>query len=291
MIVTIKSESMTVQINGHGGTLWSIVDGDGVERMWQGDPAYWRGRDLLLFPFVARQFQGKYQYKGKYYDMESHGFAQRVDFQVEQLSPSVVRLTTESTTETLAMYPFEFGFSVTYTLQGDTLSVAYAVENRGGDTMYFGIGGHPGFRVPVEDGVAFEDYYLEFSKKTLPTRIGFGATCFLNGKNPEYPMKDGKIIPMSHDMFDEDAIVLEYADTTVTLKSDKSAKSVTVSYPDMRYIGFWHMPKTDAPYTCIEPWASLPARDGTVENLEQHPSLLHLEAGQVYHNTWTITVG
>ncbi len=290
MIQKIQNDMLTVGINDHGGALWSIVDCDGVERMWQGDPTYWSGRDLLLFPCVARQFTGEYQHEGKFYEMQSHGFAQDIDFQVKRISDSAVRLSTGSTGKTLAMYPFVFGFSVTYSLEGDTLTVAYDVENLGENTMYFGIGGHPGFHAPLEKGLDFTDYYLEFSKAALPTRIGFSETCFLNGKNPEYPMKDGKVIPMSHDMFDADAIVLEHMDTTVTMKSDKSPKSVTVSYPDMRYIGFWHMPKTDAPYVCIEPWASLPARDGIVEELKEHPSLLHLEPGKTYKNTWMITI-
>ena len=29
--------------------------------------------------------------------------------------------------------------------------------------MYFGLGGHPGFNVPLEAGLSFEDYCLEFS--------------------------------------------------------------------------------------------------------------------------------
>ena len=39
----------------------------------------------------------------------------------------------------------------------------------------------------------------------------------------------------------------------------------------MPYVGFWHQPKTDAPYLCIEPWATLPGRDNTVEELSTLP--------------------
>ena len=31
--------------------------------------------------------------------------------------------------------------------------------------MYFGIGGHPAFNVPLESSLTFEDYYLSFSPK------------------------------------------------------------------------------------------------------------------------------
>lgn len=49
---------------------------------------------------------------------------------------------------------------------------------------------------------------------------------------------------MRHDMFDDDAIVLRNMPGEVTLKSDKGTRSVTVSYPKMSYLGFWHVPKT-----------------------------------------------
>ena len=46
------------------------------------------------------------------------------------------------------------------------------------------------------------------------------------------------------------------------------AKEICVTYPNMTYLGIWHMPKTDAPYICIEPWSSLPSRKNVVEDLE-----------------------
>ena len=47
----------------------------------------------------------------------------------------------------------------------------------------------------------------------------------------------------------------------------QGTRRVTVSYPDMDYIGFWHATLTEAPYVCIEPWSSLPSRQDIVEDL------------------------
>ena len=35
--------------------------------------------------------------------------------------------------------------------------------------MYFGIGGHPAFNVPLESSLTFEDYYLSFHLKITDT--------------------------------------------------------------------------------------------------------------------------
>ena len=76
----------------------------------------------------------------------------------------------------------------------------------------------------------------------------------------------------------------------VTLCSAKTNRSVTVTYPQMPYLGIWHMPHTDAPYVCIEPWASLPSRQDVVEELSCKSDLIHLAPGAKYENQWSITI-
>ena len=95
---------------------------------------------------------------------------------------------------------------------------------------------------------------------------------------------------MSHDMFDDDAIVLADMASSVALKTRMGAKEICVTYPNMTYLGIWHMPKTDAPYICIEPWSSLPSRKNVVEDLETQPGLVVLEARCEYENGFTIEV-
>ena len=63
-----------------------------------------------------------------------------------------------------------------------------------------------------------------------------------------------------------------------------------VDYPDFQFIGFWHMPHTDAPYICIEPWSSLPSRQDVVEEFSQQSDLISLDAGNVYETTWVIEI-
>ena len=53
--------------------------------------------------------------------------------------------------QTLAVYPFQFAFSVKYTLIENIVQVTYIVENTGSDKMYFSVGGHPAFKVPIVD--------------------------------------------------------------------------------------------------------------------------------------------
>ena len=289
-LITISSHLMTVTADARGAMLHSIRK-DGVEYLWQADPKYWDMKDLNLFPYVARLNGGKYLFRGQVYSMAIHGFCVGADFEVTERSDSSVRLTLRDSQQTRKVYPFPFCFHVTYTLEENRLVKTCQVVNTGREELIFGLGSHPGFQVPLDGDGGFADWYLEFPERSTPTRVGFTMPdCLLSGLDQPYPLEDGLRLPLSHGLFDQDAIVLKELPRSVTLKSDRSGRSVRVDYPDMPILGLWHMPKTDAPYVCIEPWLSLPSHHDYVEDLEKQADLIHLPAGEVYTNTITITV-
>ena len=226
---------------------------------------------------------------GQEYEMPIHGFAPQSRFHLIHKSEDSMTFELRSSEETLRMYPRNFAFRVVYALSESTLSVRYEIENCDQKTMYFGLGGHPGFNVPLEQGLCFEDYVLRFERPCTPVRLGFSEDCFVNGKDVPFGLEDDRTLPLSHKLFDDDAIILKNMCREITLKSSKHF--IRVSYPQMAYLGLWHWPKTDAPYVCIEPWTSLPARQNVVEDFGCKSDLLHLLPGKTYENIWTITIG
>ena len=283
----IQNDQISLLVSSIGAEMQSLKK-DGSEYLWNGDRRYWEDKSPMLFPFVGRLTDGKYSLNGTQYSMGIHGFARFMDYDVTEQSDDRIVFEIKDTDETYALYPYHFLLRISYELDANSIKIGYYVENQSDKAMYFGIGGHPGFRVPLDENLAFHDYYLEFPQKTRPDRVGFTQTCYLNGINEVFPLKDEKILPMSHDMFDEDAIVLQNVCREVTLKSDKGHRKVTVSYPQCPYIGFWHMPKTDAPYICIEPWASLPSRQDIIEEFNEKSDMIQLLPGAEYKNNWCI---
>lgn len=285
---------LSVRVSSIGGQLLSVKK-DGKEYLWQGDPAFWEDRAPNLFPYIARLTKGTYTVHGKEFHLPIHGFLPAAEMKAEAQEESLLVLRLDADESTLACYPFVFTLRIRYELNQDTLRIAYEVENGGEEDMYFGIGGHPGFQVPLEDGLSFEDYFLEFESEgqsgtgaQTPVRIGFSPTCFLNGKDEPWPLEKGCRIPLRHDLFDDDAIVLSHTPKTVVLRSEKGGRGVRVRFPQMPYIGFWHAVKKPASYVCIEPWSSLPSRQDVVEELSEQPGLIHLEGKGVYRNLWSI---
>lgn len=287
---TIQNQALTAVIDEVGAQLMSITAADGAEYLWNGDSAYWSGRAPNLFPYVGRLTNDRYAYGGKEYEMTRHGFAKRAVFAPADQGGANLTLRITDTPESRESYPFSFRFDVSYVLEGDTVVVVYAVENRGHETMYFGIGGHPGFRVPLEEGKGFEDYRLTFAQPSQPCRVLLSDNYMLSGHDAPYPLEDGTTLPLRHGLFDDDAIILKNFERTMTLSAGEGTHGLTLSCPQMRYLGIWHQPKTDAPYVCLEPWASLPSRQDVVEDLTQQNDLVSLEPGQHYENRWTITI-
>lgn len=290
MRIKLKNDQLTLQVDTLGAQMMHLQSTDGVEYLWQGDPAFWPDRAPTLFPFIGRLTNNSYRYFGKTYAMGIHGFAAASEFEVTESGEDRLVLELKSAEETFANYPFEFSFFVTYALRESTVEITYEVCNKGENTMPFGVGGHPGFNVPLLPQERFEDYELVFSCACQPDRVGFSPAVYLNGQDLPYPLADGNRIELRHDLFDEDAVILKNMAREVTLRSKISGRGVKVSYPQMPYLGIWHWPKTQAPYVCIEPWSSLPSRQDVVEEFSCKSDMIQLAPDGRYESQWTITV-
>lgn len=290
MQYSIQNPSLRVEVSSLGAELRSILGADGTQYLWQGDGAYWPDRAPNLFPYVARLTDGAYYLDGRLYHMDIHGFAMRSEFSLVERTDTSLTMELSATEETMALYPRAFAFRVSYALEGESLSVTYQVDNRDQRVMYFGLGGHPGFHVPLGEGERFEDYRLRFDPPCRPRRIGFTPDCFLDGTDQPFPLAEDRFLPLEHGLFDDDAIVLKGAGHRVTLEAAGGDRAVRVEFPGMDYLGLWHCPRASAPYLCIEPWCSLPSSHGKIAVLEEQPDLIQLPPGGRYQNTWRISV-
>lgn len=292
MNYTISNDQIEVTVSDVGAELMSIKSlKDGTEFLWQGDPAFWAGRAYNLFPICGRLAEGKYTFRGETYEMNLHGFVRKSTLDATVLARDKIDFGLRSDERTKAMYPFDFEYHICYSLVGSTVKMEISVINHTDSTMPFALGGHPGFNVPLAGAGAFEDWRLEFCPECEPVHVVFSDACLTTEERKPFPLEDGKILCLRHDLFDHDAVVLAGTSHRVSLKSDLSPHSVTVEVPDaMKYLGIWHAPKKEAPYVCIEPWTSLPAYDGRVDDLETKEDMFELSPLASYELIWTITV-
>ena len=288
MEILIKSSDLSAVVSSLGGELQSLRDAADREYLWQGDKQWWGGRSPNLFPYVGRCTNGQYTLDGQTYSLNLHGFVRRMELEGTRLSDSACAFSLTDSPETLAQFPFPFRYEVAFSAREDTLTVTYTVENRGDKTMYFGLGAHPGFQVPMAEGERFEDYSLTFSAPCAPRRVLFSADGYRTGETADYPLEEGCRIPLTHPLFDDEAIVL--SGTSGVVRLGAAAHGITVDYRQFPLVGFWHPPHSEAPFVCIEPWRSLPARQGVVEDFARQEGLVALPAGETWRISYSITL-
>ena len=289
MEIQLKNNLLTLTVDTFGAQMKSICSADGTEYLWQGDSRYWGDCAPHIFPFIGSFTGNKYTVNGITYSIGLHGFASSCEYQLLEWSHERALFSLMSNHKTKKQYPFDFSFYVEYAVNKDTVAITYAVHNSSNCTMPFAIGGHPGFRVPLLTNEDFSDYYLEFENDCKPERIGFTLDDCVSGEIWPFPLEERKI-PLQHKLFDDDAVILKNIPGEVKLCSAKSGRGVRVAFPKMPYIGFWHCPKTEAPFVCIEPWSSLPGRQGIVEEVTYKSDLIQLPADNTYTSMWSITV-
>lgn len=242
MNYTILNSQLSVEISSKGGELQSICDAERKEYLWQGKKGIWEERGPNLFPYIGRMTEKTYQFRNKKYQMDIHGFLPSSEMKlIEQKKDSLI-LRLESSEQTLKQYPFLFELDIIWKLKESTLDITYRIKNKDTKNMYFGIGGHPGFQVPLEKRLEFEDYRIDFGKAAHPYREIMSEDCFVLGKNEPFPLQEGRYLYLTHDLFDHDAIILTNIPEQVTLGSEKGNKKIIVKFAQMKYLGIWHRP-------------------------------------------------
>lgn len=295
MYYSMTDGEIFVAVEPKGAEMLSLCDmtQGNKEYIWSGDERYWPRHAPNLFPFVGSIFGGKYSYDGKEFDFGlRHGFARYMKFDLTAHSEKSMTFSLRSDCETKAKYPFDFEFSVRYDLLGNkTLGVTYTVKNISAEKeMIFAVGGHPGFRVPINAEEKFEDYYLEFPEKSCPERYFPTDDGFMKEKPEAYSLEDGVRLSLRHDLFDNDAVVLAGTPKTVCLKSKNGSNGVKMNFDGFGMLGIWHTNKSDAPFVCLEPWNGHTAFVGEKLPLEEKPDMLRLKPRDEYSVGFTIEI-
>ena len=325
MIYTLRNSEIEVQVSSKGGELVSLRDAEQTEYIWIGDARYWKRHAPQLFPCIGRLTNNQYRMDGALHEMGQHGFLR--DYELTKVeseeqgtavqagaeaaraaadpssavchqagdaagaeSVTSLHLQLQSDVSTRQLYDRDWTVDIYYTLCGKTLSVCFQVRNCDTRTMRFGYGIHPGFNVPLNPALRFEDYRLDFHETSIPKQMELTERYTISGGMHDYELEEGRYLPLQHSLFDHDAIILKDMPHTVTLGSQKDEKKVTVAFPDMPYLGIWHAPETDAPFVCIEPWSSLPSTDGVIDEFETKPDFITVEPEQTYTNRWSISI-
>ena len=288
MELTLQNSHISCQVASLGAELRSLrrVDRDD-EYIWQRDPALWVGSAPILFPFVGRMKNAGYLYEGQYYLFPTHGFAAASKFKLEASTADSAIFCLRADAQTKQIYPFDFVLTVTFSLFMSTLNVHYTVENLSHGAMYFSIGSHPAFRLPLEDAT-LEDYFIEFSKPEANECYKLDGK-LLATKPIALPLRFDRRLDLSATIFDEDALIFKHIRSRALRLAHRSgATRLTMHMGGAPHLGIWAKP--GAPYVCIEPWHGFDDDADASEALNKKPSVISLRAGDVFKTDYTVSI-
>lgn len=286
--VVLENAFFRAEIDPIGAELRSLIPAGGSNVIWGADPVFWPRTAPILFPIVGRLEGDHYTHAGQSFQLGQHGFARDSVFEVEQQDSDAVTLLLRASSETLARYPFAFELRVRYRLNSEGIETAFLVRNAGDETMPFGVGGHPAFNWPLEDGLAKTDYVLLFEQPEQGERylVGDGL---LEGGQGAVPWQ-GHLLPLDEALFREDAIVLFHpASQWVSFQPRQGGLSIRVIYTGFPFLGIWSKPQ-GAPFLCIEPWQGHASFAGESQALMAKRDMIHLPAGESFGCAFRIEV-
>lgn len=289
-MIIIESDLLRVGINRVGAELTQLHSKvSGKEYLWDANPAVWASHAPVLFPIIGALKNNTYFFEGKSYQLPKHGFVRNnAAIEVVSQSSNSVTLGISTSEATLAIYPFDFQFLITYSVEGNELIVTHKVVNKGTVPLVFSLGAHPGFKCPVNEGETYEDYFLEFEHNETDVTWELAGDGLVSTTTVAV-LENTNILPLHSHLFDKDALIFKnLRSRKVTLKSKKSAQRVTVDYPDFNYLGVWAKP--GASFVCIEPWLGIADSYDTDQNLTTKEGILTLEAGKSFEATYTVRI-
>jgi len=286
---SIQNDCLSVTIHSKGAELKSLYNKHtGIGYLWSGDPAYWAKTSPVLFPIVGTLKNDAFNYAGHSYHLGRHGFARDMDFTVTDETPSSITFTLTSNDATLQKFPFPFHFDIIYSLAKDELKVGYRVVNTGGNTMYFSLGAHPAFNVPLIPGSDYADYYLEFDKTENAGRWPISKDGLIEATS--VPLLDNtQVLPLTKELFRDDAIVFKkLRSTSVSLLSNRSPHGLRFDYSGFPYLGIWAANNAD--FVCIEPWCGIADSVSSNQQLEDKEGVNSLPPNDIFERSWMVKV-
>ena len=290
-MVTIENAHLKVCIKELGAELCGIYSKAlDLEYMWQPGFEIWDHSSLTLFPNNGRIFKDRAIIGGKVYRETMQGFAKFQTFTVAEKTEDKAVLELCSNETTKLYLPYDFTLRITFALIEDKLDVNFCVLNHGADPMYFTLGMHPGFYLPLVLGEKTEDYLIRFNRKqNIKRLVNEATTMLLTGERKPY--LDGTDIPLCDDMFNGGSHLLEGVDAeSVTLLSTKSGRFVEIGIEGFPHMCLWG--NAIRPYlVCIEPWCGTSDFIDTDHVWETRPGSLCAAANDSVERTLTFRVG
>lgn len=287
----LKNNHLQATIDMKGAELKSLKDQE-FEYIWTSDPKYWHRSAPFLFPAIGRFMNDQTLIGGKPYHIPKHGFIKDMRFSVLHQTEEAITLVFDATDETLKMYPFQFRFLVTYSLNGDSLETHLQVINTGDQTMPFNLGGHPAFSCPIDPKDSFTDYELYFpNQEQFVSPLVNMTNGTIDWSKTNMKFDSFQQLPLEYSLFKQDALIFDKPVSDYCILRHKSKPlGIKFSFPTFNTLGIWTPATIDSPFVCLEPWIGCADKPDTKGNFEEKKDMIFLPPNQSFEAIYSIHI-
>ncbi len=291
-MIQLESEHLTVSIDPFGAQLNSIYGKqDGLEYLWQKDPDVWNSSAPVVFPIIGKLNNMEYRLNGKHYSMRSNGLIRYEQLQVLSADREKAVLQFTSTKQTYEQYPFHCHVILTFTLSGRCLQVHTDIYNDDDKLMYFNYGGHPGFRIPLQEKESSNDYYVEFEENENAWIYEVCESGQLTEVQRQFFMDERRFF-IRRELFLKEALAFQNVKSqAVSIRNLYNDKAVTLRFSGFDGLGIWSpCRKQPVRFICLEPWLGHADFVGFHGELSQRHGMQSLRAGEAYSCDYEIEI-
>ncbi|WP_316822703.1 aldose 1-epimerase family protein [Pedobacter gandavensis] len=289
MIISLENPQISASFSTKGGELQALESKQSnLKYLWNGDSNFWGKFSPVLFPIVGGLKEDTYFFDHQTYHLPRHGFARDRAFEAHKIADDEVLFLLKEDTESLKVYPFNFQLGLRYQLIKNTLRCSYEVLNTGAKDLWFSIGGHPAFSVPLKPGLKYDDYYLEFNQDKQLNVHQVTNNLIEEATAVIALTTEGKL-PLNHQLFYQDALVLkDLKSNKISLKSDKDSHGFDFHFEAFPFFGIWAA--KDADFVCLEPWCGIADGVHHDQELRNKEGIINLAPGKEWSQYWEVTI-
>lgn len=287
MIISLENEQISATFSTKGAELQHLENKQTkLEYLWNGDAKFWGKHSPVLFPIVGGLKDDTYFFDGQPYHLSRHGFAREREFEAHQINKEEVLFLLKEDEESLKVYPFRFQLGLRYRLTGHTLRCSYEVLNTGNSDLWFSVGGHPAFRLPLKADLSYDDYYLEFNHDEQ-LNVHQVSNNLIEEETEPIRLTEGKL-PLNHQLFYQDALVFkDLKSNRISLKSDKDSHGLNFHFDGFPFFGIWAA--KDADFVCLEPWCGIADGVQHQQELTSKEGIINLKSGNDWSRHWEVS--
>jgi len=204
------------------------------------------GGNAILFPVAGKLTNDSYKLEEQKYDMQKHGFAREMPWQVTEIVDGEHgRITLELmyNEETLKVYPFKFHLKFTYVLDGNSLHINQEYINEGEGNMPFYSGFHP--------------FFIVGDKKKLKFNISADKYVDYTGINASNIKSEAKDYNGGIDFDKPVDFVFPLKESQYSMEDSAKGRKILIETSDeFKFMVMWT--PIGKNFVCIEPWIAAP---------------------------------